>query len=218
MATGPVIITKNTNSSYDGFDFELWSQISSDEASMTLTGGGTFECNWNGENILFRTGKKLDSIKTYEEYGNITIDFGAEHNITSGDASYLCIYGWTDDPMIEFYVVENYGNYKPPGEKGYKGTFEVDGGTYEVYVDTRIEQPSIHGIKTFEQYFSVRVDKRTEGTISLSEHFKAWKAMGLDVSGKMYEVALCVEGYRTSGNAKVYNNVLTIGGIQGEDS
>lgn len=178
---------------------------------MTLNGGGTFECNWDAENVLFRTGKKLGSKMTYDEYGDITLDYSAEHNITRGSVSYLCVYGWTEDPMIEFYVVENYGDYKPPGGKGFKGTIEVDGGTYEVYVDTRVEQPSIQGTKTFDQYFSVRVDKRTEGTISLTEHFKAWEEMGLNVSGKMYEVALCVEGYKTSGNANIYSHVLTVG-------
>lgn len=210
-ASEPITVTGNKRSTYDGFDYELWSQRSSDSISMTLTGGGNFKCDWDGENILFRTGKKLGSAKTYEEYGSITIDYEAEHNITRGDVSYLCVYGWTEDPMIEFYVVENYGKYKPPGGKGYKGTIEVDGGTYEVYVSTRVEQPSIKGTKTFEQYFSVRVDKRTEGTITVSDHFKAWEEMGLDMSGKIYEVSLCVEGYNSSGNANIYSHMLTVG-------
>lgn len=204
-------ITSNKISSYDGFDYELWSQKSSDPVSMTLTGGGTFECSWDAENILFRTGKKLGSTKSYKEYGNVVMEYGAEHNITKGSVSYLCVYGWTEDPMVEFYIVENYGKYKPPGGVGYKGKIEVDGGTYEVYVDTRVEQPSIQGTKTFKQYFSVRTDKRTEGTITISDHFKAWEELGLDMSGKMYEVALCVEGYKSSGTANVYKNKLTVG-------
>lgn len=210
-ATEPIVIAGNKISTYDDFDYELWTQRSSDPVSMELTGGGTFKCDWDAENVLFRTGKKLGSRKTYDEFGNISIDYKSEYNITNGSVSYLCVYGWTIDPLIEFYVVENYGSYKPPGGTGYKGTIEVDGGTYEVYVATRVEQPSIQGTKTFEQYFSVRVDKRTEGTITLSDHFKAWEEMGLDMSGKMYEVSLCVEGYKSSGNANVYSHVLTVG-------
>lgn len=207
-ATDP--LTKNKKGEYDGFDYEYWSQ-NRDQGSMMLTGGGTFTCEWDGLNLLFRTGKRLGSTMSYKEYGNVTIEYAAEHHINKGDVSYLCVYGWTEDPMIEFYVVDNYGNYKPPGGTGYKGTITVDGGTYEVYEATRVEQPSIQGTKTFQQYFSVRVDKRVEGTITLSDHFKAWEELGLDVSGKMYEISLCVEGYSSSGNAKVTKHVLTVG-------
>ncbi|MCL1823087.1 MAG: glycoside hydrolase family 11 protein [Oscillospiraceae bacterium] len=207
------VITRNKKDKYEGFDFELWTQNKNEDVRMTLMGGGNFSCEWNNAfNVLFRTGKKLSRTMTYEEYGNITIDYTAKHNITKGDASYLCIYGWTEDPLIEFYVVENYFSYKPPGGKGYQGTFEADGGTYEVYVGNRVDMPSIHRDKdTFLQYFSVRVDRRTEGTISLDEHFKAWGEMGLDVSGTMYEISFCAEGFNTSGSAEISEYILTIG-------
>ncbi|MCL2031565.1 MAG: glycoside hydrolase family 11 protein, partial [Oscillospiraceae bacterium] len=172
-------LTNNKRGEYDGFDFEFWSQRP-DQGSMMLTGGGTFECSWDAFNILFRTGKKLGSTQTYAEYGEVVMDYGALHNITRGDVSYLCVYGWTEDPMIEFYIIENHGSYKPPGGKGYQGDYSMDGSMYEVYVDTRVNQPSIQGTQTFEQYFAVRTDLRTEGTISISEHFKAWEALGLD--------------------------------------
>lgn len=208
---GYPLITRNKHETYDGFDYELWSQRSTDPVTMILTGGGTYQCTWDAENILFRTGKKLGSTTTYQEFGNISLEYAADYNITSGDVSYLCMYGWTLDPMIEFYIVENYGNYKPPGGVGFLGTYELDGSTYEVYTDTRVEKPSIHGTKTFEQYFSVRTNKRSEGTMSISEHFKEWENMGLDMSGVMYEVSLCVEGYNSSGNANVYKHLLTVG-------
>lgn len=207
---GDPVITRSKIGTYEDFDYELWSQRTEDAVSMTLTGGGTFTCNWEALNVLFRTGKKLGSKMTYSEYGTITLDYGAEYNVTKGDVNYLCVYGWTEDPMIEFYILESHGSYKPGGTN-LKGTYEMDGGTYEVYVDTRVNQPSIQGTKTFEQYFAIRTDKRSEGTISISEHFKEWEKMGLNMTGKMYEVALCVEGYSSGGSANVYNNVLTVG-------
>ena len=208
---GYPLITHNKIDSYEEFDYELWSQRSSDAVNMVLTGGGTFRCDWDAQNVLFRTGKKLGSTMAYKDYGNITMEYEAEHNITRGDVSYLCMYGWTEDPLIEFYIIENHGNYKPPGGKGFQGTYELDGSTYEVYVDTRVQQPSIQGTKTFQQYFSVRSNKRTSGTISISDHFKAWDNMGLDMSGKMYEVSLCVEGYNSSGNVNISQYMLTMG-------
>ena len=48
----------------------------------------------------------------------------------------------------------------------------------------------------------------------MSEHFKAWENLGMPM-GKMYEVALTVEGYQSSGSANVYSNTLTIGGNSG---
>jgi hypothetical protein len=211
-AAAPNTYTGNIMGKFDDFDFELWSQRETDDVSMTLTGGGTFECRWeNVYNALFRMGKKLGSVASYAEYGDVTVEYSAEHNITKGDVSYLCVYGWTQNPLREFYIVESYGNYKPPGGKGFKGTIVADGGVYDVYTDTRTQQPSIEGTRTFEQYFSVRRDKRAFGTITVSDHFKAWEALGLDMSGAIYEVALCVEGFGGSGNAAVLYHSLTAG-------
>ena len=81
--------------------------------------------------------------------------------------------------------------------------------TYDVYVTERVNQPSIDGTATFKQYWSVRKGKRTEDTIDLSAHFAAWQELGLEM-GKLYEVALTVEGYQSSGTAKVYRNEIII--------
>ena len=80
-----------------------------------------------------------------------------------------------------------------------------------MYETTRYNQPSIDGNTTFKQYWSVRTSKRTSGTISVTEHFKKWESLGMPM-GKLYEVALNVEGYQSSGYADVYKNNLTIGG------
>ena len=211
-------ISSETRATWDDFDYEFWIQNKDENAGMTLTGGGTFHCYWsNTFNVLFRMGKRLGSTNTYDEYGDIFIEYAAEHDITRGDVSYLCVYGWTQNPLIEFYILENYGNYKPG--KTFLGTIEIDDGIYEVYTDTRVEQPSIEGTKTFEQYFSIRKNKRTEGTISVTEHFKAWEELGLDMSGKLWEVTLCIEGFDGSGRGDVYKHILTIGDdVYGENT
>ena len=85
----------------------------------------------------------------------------------------------------------------------------VDDSQYDVYVTTRVDQPSIDGTQTFQQFWSVRKGKRTEDTISLTDHFRAWQSMGLEL-GKLYEVALTVEGYQSSGVADIYHNEIII--------
>ncbi|QJD82879.1 glycoside hydrolase family 11 protein [Cohnella herbarum] len=199
-------ITSNQTGTQDGYDYELWKD--SGNTSMTLNSGGAFSAQWsNINNALFRKGKKFNSTQTHQQIGNISINYSATFN--PGGNSYLTVYGWTKSPLVEYYIVENWGTYRPTGTQ--KGTITVDGGTYDIYETTRVNQPSIEGTATFKQYWSVRQSKRSSGTISVSEHFKKWESLGMPM-GKMYEVALTVEGYQSSGNANVTTNTLTIGG------
>ncbi len=197
----------NTTGNEDGYDYELWKDYGT--TSMTLNGGGTFSCSWsNIGNALFRKGVKFDCTKKYQQIGNISIDYGV--NYQPNGNSYLCVYGWSRSPLVEYYIVESWGTWRPPGATS-KGTITVDGGTYDVYETTRVNQPSIDGNTTFQQYWSVRTSKRTSGTISVTEHFKAWERMGMEM-GNLYEVALNVEGYQSSGSANVYKNNIQVGG------
>lgn len=203
------VLTENKTGSEDGYDYELWKDTGT--TSMTLTGGGTFSCEWsNINNALFRKGQKFDSTKTYKELGNIEVDYNVDYKPNGN--SYLCVYGWTKEPLVEYYIVDSWGNWRPPGATS-MGTITVDGGTYDVYHTVRVNQPSIIGDTTFDQYWSVRTDKKTSGTISVDDHFAAWEQKGLEM-GKMYEVALCVEGYQSSGSATVKQFDINVGGEQ----
>nr|WP_296695065.1 glycoside hydrolase family 11 protein [Ruminococcus sp.] len=213
------VFHENTTGTIDGYDYELWK----DEGDTTFTvdpKGGTFSCEWeNINNALFRRGKKYDCTKTYEELGNMSIDYGVDYQPVGN--SYMCVYGWTREPLIEYYIVESWGSWRPPGAPAALGTVTVDGGTYDIYKTTRYEQPSIDGTQTFDQYWSVRRRKpegdgnKIEGTISISKHFDAWKKCGLEL-GKMYEVALTIEGYQSQGKATIYKNDLKVGGTYSE--
>ncbi|SHN27380.1 glycoside hydrolase family 11 protein [Gracilibacillus kekensis] len=206
-------VTGNETGTHGGYDYEFWKD-SGGWGSMTLNSGGTFSAEWgNVGNILFRKGKKFDQTQTHQQIGNITIDYGVNYQ-PSGN-SYLTVYGWTVDPLVEYYIVDSWGDWRPPGSSS-KGTITVDGGTYDIYETTRVQQPSIIGTATFQQYWSVRRSKRTSGNISVSEHFKAWENHGMPM-GNMHEVALTVEGYQSSGSADVYRNNLIIGGDSGGD-
>ncbi|AEY67020.1 glycosyl hydrolase family 11 [Clostridium sp. BNL1100] len=196
-------ITSNQTGIQDGYNYELWKDYGN--TSMTLGSGGAFSCQWNNiGNALFSKGRKFDATQTYQQLGNITINYSAIFN--PGGNSYLCVYGWTVSPLVEFYIVDNWGTYRPTGT--FKGTFTVDGGTYDIYQTTRVNQPSIEGTQTFKQYWSVRQTKRTSGTISVSEHFKKWESLGMTM-GKLVEIAFTIIGYQSNGNAYITNNTLT---------
>lgn len=213
-ASAATVITENKTGTEDGYAYELWKD--NGNTSMALTGGGTFSCEWsNINNCLFRKGKKYDCTQTYDQLGNITIEYGVDYQPNGN--SYMCVYGWTRNPLVEYYIVETWGSWRPPGATSALGTVYADGGTYDIYKTTRVNQPSIDGNTTFDQYWSVRQSKpsangtKIEGTISVSQHFKAWEQVGLKM-GKMYEVALNIEGYQSSGKATVYKNNLSVGG------
>lgn len=207
----PAVITENELGTVDGYDYELWKDHGTTD--MTLTGAGTFTCNWSDiNNALFRIGKKFDCTQNWKEIGTITIDYGAEYFPVGN--SYLCVYGWTWEPLVEYYVVQSWGNWRPPGASAI-GTVEIADATYDIYETQRVNQPSIDGTQTFQQYWSVRKGKRTEDTICLTDHFRAWEELGLEL-GNLYEVALTVEGYQSSGTAKVYRNEIQIEAPQAE--
>lgn len=201
------VLTDSKIGEEDGYSYELWKD--SGDTTMTLTGDGCFDCEWkNINNALFRIGKKFDCTKTYEEIGNIELEYDVDYNPDGN--SYLCLYGWTREPLIEYYVVESWGSWRPPGGEPI-ATVDVDGRTYDVYRTLRVNQPSIDGNTTFEQYWSVRREKSTSGTVNATAHFMTWEALGMPL-GKLYEAALTVEGYQSAGSAEVYKNELSVGG------
>lgn len=196
----------------DGYDWELWSENGQGTAKMTPGSKGTYTCEWSGiKNALFRSGKKWSDNPQWTSLDGISVDY--EVNYQPNGNSYLCIYGWMTKPTIEYYICEDYGTWRPPGN-GFtlKGTKVIDGGTYEIYEGTHTGPSIFADNETFNQYWSIRVDgqRRTKGTISVSEHFKAWEEYGIKLGG-LHEVALNVEGYMSSGKATVLKNDLTLG-------
>ena len=194
-----------------GYDYEMWNQNGQGQVSMNPS-AGSFTCSWsNIENFLARMGKNFDSQKkNYKELGGITLSYDVEY--TPRGNSYMCVYGWTRNPLMEYYIVEGWGDWRPPGDGAErKGNVTLNGNTYDICKTMRYNQPSLDGTATFPQYWSIRqtsgsANNQTnymKGTISVSKHFEAWEKAGLDMSGTLYEVSLNIEGYRSNGSANV---------------
>lgn len=189
-----------------GYAFEVWAE-NIVSGCMTLRGvDATFGASWDTvEDFLARVGLDFDHTQTHSQIGTLAAEF-AETKTDDGGLTYIGIYGWTLEPTIEYYILDDWGGTKPGGTasdgtpRTFKGTFDVDGATYDVYTKLRENKPSIvSGNDTFEQYFSIRQTARQCGRISISEHFSQWEAMGLPF-GKLHEAKLLLEAQDNSGS------------------
>jgi endo-1,4-beta-xylanase len=206
-STGGTKYCSNTKGNAGGsYSYELWAS-GSGSGCMTVYGAGAkFSATWtNVEDFLARVGLSFDQTKTPDQIGNISAEFSETKSADTG-LVYIGVYGWTIEPLREYYILDDWGSVRPAGTasdgtpRTSVGTITVDGDDYDVWKKTRENKPAITGDnKTFDQYFSIRHTARQCGHISVSEHFKQWTDLGLPL-GKLYEAKLLVEAQDGSGN------------------
>ena len=152
-------------------------------------------------NVLFLIGKRWNSTQTYKEIGKIKVSYEFEY--ISNVTSHYGIYGFTQNPLIEYYILEDYQGPLPGSP--IIGSFHVDGSNYDIYKVNRFSFDADQLI----QLWSIRNKKRKKGTVSVTEHFKTWETLGVKL-GKLYEVTFCVEGYQGFGDVNVTKNEIII--------
>jgi endo-1,4-beta-xylanase len=162
---------------HDGFFYSFWTD---GQGSVTYDNlaGGSYKVSWRNVNN-FVAGKGWNPGGAKRVVYNGTWD-AARVN------SYVSLYGWTKNPLVEYYIVESYGSYNPSSGTTKKGTIQSDGGTYDIYQTRRTNQPSIIGTASFDQYWSVRTVKRIGGEITTQNHFDAWTKVGQKLGSHDY--------------------------------
>ncbi|KAH6631330.1 glycosyl hydrolases family 11-domain-containing protein [Chaetomium tenue] len=177
---------------HGGYYFSFWTD-----------NGGTVNY-WNGDNgnygVNWQNCGNFVGGKGWNPGASRTINYSGQFN-PSGNG-YLAVYGWTTNPLIEYYIVESFGTYDPSSQAQNLGTSYIDGSNYKIAKTTRYNQPSILGTSTFDQFWSVRENKRSSGSVNVGAHFSRWAQSGLQLGQHNYQI-VATEGYQSSGSSSI---------------
>ncbi|KDR71785.1 hypothetical protein GALMADRAFT_74760 [Galerina marginata CBS 339.88] len=187
------IITSNGTGTATGYYYSVSGQVGSG-LSMDVN-YGQYHLSWSSASGNFIAGMGWMP-------GNAqTIYFDTEFK-PSGNA-YLSLYGWTTDPLVEYYICQAYGTYNPGTGLPHMGTLFSDHGTYDIYKTVRVNASSILGTQTFNQYWSVRQPGSVnDEVLTKSNHFNAWASLGMVLGTFDYQI-IATEGHQSNGSTYI---------------
>ena len=119
----------------------------------------------------------------------------------SGSYNFVGVYGWTTNPLIEYYVCE-LGSITYAAQN--VGSVSSDGRNYSLWKHQQVNQPSIIGTATFWQYMSQwgGSGTGTSRSINMGNHMNAWKSKMGNLGSNNLQI-FAIEAY---GNKSGYIN------------
>jgi endo-1,4-beta-xylanase len=111
----------------------------------------------------------------------------------TGSYNFFGIYGWTTNPLIEYYVCE-LGSITYAATN--VGSVSSDGHNYGLWKHQQVNQPSIQGTATFWQYMSQWGGSSVGSShaVTMSNHWNAWRTK-MGAMGSPNLQILAVEAY-----------------------
>jgi endo-1,4-beta-xylanase len=178
----------------NGYYWQRWTSDGlTGSVNYTNGSGGNYNVTWNC-NGNFTCGKGWS---TGSNTRNIGYNCGVHtHN---GGGGVFAVYGWTRNPLREYYVNERWGGSRPTGTS--MGSLNSDGGSYGLYRSQRVNAPSIDGTQTFWQVFSTRTSQAPTGqnrVVTFNNHRNAWANAGWGLGSSHSYQILLTEAYGQS--------------------
>jgi endo-1,4-beta-xylanase len=176
-AAASTICSSQTGTSGGNY-YQMWTN-GTGSACMTLNSGTSYSTTWSG------VGDFVDGVG-WNPGSNNTVSFTSSLS-ASGGTTLVSLYGWSTSPLVEYYIEENYSG-SPNTAGTYMGQVTSDGGTYNIYEHQQVNQPSIQGTATFEQYLAIRTSPVSSGTITTQNFFNAWAGHGMKLGTLNYQI------------------------------
>jgi endo-1,4-beta-xylanase len=206
----PTVKTRSFQSgTHDGYYWSLWTDDRGGWVDYQNGSGGNYSVSWDYDGN-FTCGKGWSSGSTNRVVG---YNIGAHTHNSGGVFGY---YGWSRNPLMEYYVNERWGRSRPTGTR--VGSVSSDGGSYDIYTAWRSNAPSIDGTQSFRQIFSTRTSQNSTGsnhTITFANHANAWRNSGYGLGSDMSPAAILLTEAYSGGNGYVNATVWSAGSSSG---
>lgn len=186
-----------------------------DESKIELTPEilGTFSANWQTtDECVIKSGFELEKKCYYTRSSLLERNYSVQ--LETNGLAYYGYTGWlcdanTNEPEIEYAIVEGWTNWRPPGEISKYSKFLSGGKQYEIF---KTEVTDENGQK-HDKYWSVAASSALNlnkmntinGHINFEDHMNAWEKEGFDV-GNIGSIDFFVSGFNSKGSVKLIKN------------
>jgi endo-1,4-beta-xylanase len=186
-------VCSNQTGNNGGMYYQMWSS-GQGSACITLNSSNSYSSTWSGiGDFVAGVGWNPGSTQSVTYNGSLN---------ASGGTALMSLYGWSTNPLVEYYVIDNWrGSPNTAGTN--MGTMTSDGGTYTIIKHQQVNQPSIQGTTTFWQYLAIRTSPRSSGTITFSNFVNAWASHGMNLGSMNYQIMATEAWGGGSGNSSV---------------
>ncbi len=203
MPVNAQTVSGNGTGTNNGFYYSLYS--SGGSATMTLGTAGNYAITWSGVSDV--VGGKGWNPGSAQVIG---------YNVGSASGyNTISIYGWLTSPLVEYYITELGSLYTADATE--MGSVTSDGHTYTTYEHEQVNQPSIEGTATFEQYLDAwgGASIGQNNVVTTANHFNHWNSLGMTVGTFNYQI-LGTEAYNgASGSVNATVCATSCGGSSG---
>ena len=192
----------------NGMFYEVWNQDYNGKTETDLQPDGDLTVSWDAvSNCVMKYGAERNDSLPVSDLAGLSLTYDAQ---IKGSGIYYCgVSLYTLNPTCEYYVIEGWNGWRPPGNDNVLKTVEIGGVQYDIFMTyresfadlNRFQYPVFWSVR-HENPFSAGETNTIAGTVSLDAHFREWNTLiDYDLTeGKIREI--CAEAEAWGGNEK----------------